>query len=291
MLAGKMTAFFITGSTAILSDAAESVIHLFATAFVGFSVWYAFQPADMEHPYGHGKIAYFATGIEGLLILVAAICIIYVAVEDLIRGPVLNHLDKGLWILFGLTVINLALGIFLIRTGKKYHNLILVSNGQHVLTDMWTSIGVIVGVFLVWFTDIVWLDPAMAILVAVNILWTSGKLLRRAAEGLMEKVSPEQTEMIISVLEKAKEDTSISWYHKVRHRRVHDHIWIDYHLLFPTDISITDAHHRSHQVEKKIRSLFPKDHVYVTAHLEPDEHSTAYHESYDEPTDPLVNED
>ena len=290
MLAGKMTAYFVTGSAAILSDAAESVIHLFATAFVGFSLWYAFQPADTEHPYGHGKIAYLASGVEGILIFVAAISIIYLAIEDLLRGPSLSRLDKGLWILIVLTLINLALGLYLIKTGKKYNNLILVSNGQHVLTDMWTSIGVVVGVFLVWLTDVLWLDPVVAILVALNILWTAGKLLKRAAEGLMEKVLPEQTALILSVLERAKDTSSISQFHQLRHRRIHDQIWVDYHLLFPPALSIVEAHRRSHEVEKTIQELFPKYCVFVTAHLEPDEHAGAHPEAYVEPTDPLQNE-
>lgn len=287
MLVGKLTAYFITGSAAIFSDAAESVIHLFATAFVGFSLWYAFQPADPGHPYGHGKIAYFASGLEGLLIGVASLVILYTATIDLIEGPELRQLNLGLLIVAGMVLLNLALGTYLIRTGRHYNNLVLVSNGKHVLTDMWTSLGVLVGVTLVWLTDLVWLDPVVAILMALNIMWTAYQLVRGAVEGLMEKADRRQTEVILSELERARAAALITNFHQVRHRRVHDMVWIEYHLWFPPELSITEAHRRSHEVEDAIVGLFPKDDVYVTAHLEPDHHDEAHGGVHAEPVDPL----
>ncbi len=287
MLAGKLTAYFLTGSAAIFSDAAESVVHLLATAFVGFSLWYAFQPADPGHPYGHGKIAYFSSGLEGLLIILAAVAIVYTAVGDLVLGPSLARLDVGLLILAGLTVINLALGLYLVRIGRRYNNLVLVSNGQHVLTDMWTSVGVLIGIGLVWLTDIIWLDPLVAILVAVNIMWTGLRLMRRSFSGLMERADDEYTSVILQTLEQAREDGVVSNFHQLRHRQIHDQIWIEYHLLFPENLSITEAHDRSHAVEERIVSAFPKDEVFVTAHLEPDHHEIAHPEGHAEPADPL----
>ena len=287
MLAGKLTAYFLTGSAAIFSDAAESVVHLVATAFVGFSLWYAFQPPDTGHPYGHGKIAYFSSGIEGLMIIAAAVAIVYTAVGDLVLGPSLARLETGLLILAGLTCINLALGLYLIRTGKRYNNLVLISNGQHVLTDMWTSVGVLVGIGLVRLTDFVWLDPAVAILVAINIIWTGFRLVRRSVYGLMERADDDYTRAILEVLESARTEGIISHYHQLRHRRVHDQLWIEYHLLFPEDLTITDAHERSHQVEDRISAVFPQDDVYVTAHLEPDHHEHAHPQGHAEPADPL----
>lgn len=287
MLAGKLTAYFLTGSAAIFSDAAESVVHLMATAFVGFSLWYAFQPADSGHPYGHGKIAYFSSGLEGLLIIVASVAIVYTAIHDLVIGPSLARLDTGLLILAGLTLVNLALGVYLVRTGRRFNNLVLVSNGQHVLTDMWTSVGVLVGIGLVLVTDVLWLDPAVAILVAFNIMWTGFRLVRRSVSGLMERADDDYTTAMLQVLEAARAEGVISHYHQLRHRRVHDQLWVEYHLLFPDDLSITEAHDRSHQVEDRIAAVFPKDEVYVTAHLEPDRHDHAHPEGHAEPADPL----
>jgi len=285
MLAGKMTAYLITGSAAILSDALESVVHLFATGFAGFSLWYAIRPADKEHPYGHGKIAYFSSGFEGALILFAAVTILYTAAVDLIAGPELENLSIGLMITAALTAINLGLGLSLVYVGKRHNSLVLASNGQHVLTDMWTSLGVLLGVGLVWFTDIVWLDPAVAILVALNILWTAFRLMRRSVEGLMEAVDADDTAAILRELERAVATDEISGFHQLRHRHVNDQRWVEYHLLFPADLHITDAHMRSHAVENRVIALFPQDEVHVTAHLEPREH--AHPEGYQESQDPL----
>lgn len=287
MLAGKVIAAYLTGSTAIFSDAVESVIHLFATAFAGFSLWYAATPPDTNHLYGHGKIAYFASGFEGGLILIAALSIMYSAVRDLLVGPELQQLGAGLILIAVLSGVNAALGGYLIRTGRRHNSLVLVSNGQHVMTDMWTSVGVVGGVALVWLTDIVWLDPVVAIVVAGNILWTAGRLIRRSARGLMERADTQATERLLRALHRAREEGVIENFHQVRHRRVNDQVWVEYHLLFPEDMSITEAHDRSHLVEEAVNRVFPKDDVHVTAHLEPLAHDTYHPEGHEEPADPL----
>ncbi|PSQ91118.1 MAG: cation transporter [Bacteroidetes bacterium QS_4_64_154] len=287
MLAGKVTATYLTGSTAILSDAAESVIHLFATGFAGFSLWYAATPPDPGHPYGHGKIAYFASAVEGTLILLAALGIAWTAVRDLTVGASLHRLDVGLYLIAGLTLVNLALGQYLIRTGRRTNSLVLVSNGRHVMTDMWTSLGVVVGVGLVWLTGLQWLDPAVGLLVAANILWTASGLLRRSVYGLLDEADPEATKALLDELATAVEEDLIAGFHQVRHRRSGDQVWIEYHLMFPGDMPIHEAHARSHQVEDRVDALFPDEDAYVTAHLEPRRHDEAHPDQHREPTDPL----
>ena len=287
MLAGKVTATYLTGSTAILSDAAESVIHLFATGFAGFSLWYAATPPDPGHPYGHGKIAYFASAVEGTLILLAALGIAWTAVRDLMVGASLQRLDVGLYLIAGLTLVNLALGQYLIRTGRRTNSLVLVSNGQHVMTDMWTSLGVVVGVGLVWLTGLQWLDPVVGLLVAANILWTASGLLRRSVYGLLDEADPEATKALLDELATAVEEDLIAGFHQVRHRRSGDQVWIEYHLMFPGDMPIHEAHARSHQVEDRVDALFPDEDAYVTAHLEPRRHDEAHPDQHREPTDPL----
>ena len=287
MLAGKVTATYLTGSTAILSDAAESVIHLFATGFASFSLWYAATPPDPEHPYGHGKIAYFASAVEGTLILLAALGVAWTAVRDLMVGASLQRLDVGLYLIAGLTLVNLALGQYLIRTGRRTNSLVLVSNGQHVMTDMWTSLGVVVGVGLVWLTGLQWLDPVVGLLVAGNILWTASGLLRRSVYGLLDEADPEATKALLDELGTAVEEDLIAGFHQVRHRRSGDQVWIEYHLMFPGDMPIHEAHARSHQVEDRVDALFPDEDAYVTAHLEPRRHDEAHPDQHREPTDPL----
>jgi len=287
MLLGKLAATVLTGSTAILSDAAESVIHLFATGFAAFSLWYAAAPPDPDHPYGHGKVSYFASAVEGTLILVAALVIGGMAAQDLVAGPDLRQLDLGLLLIGALTLVNLALGRYLIQTGRRTNSLVLVSNGQHVMTDMWTSLGVVVGVGLVWLTGIRWFDPVVGLLVAANILWTASSLLRRSVYGLMDEADPEATLALLDELTEAKADGTIAEYHQVRHRRSGDQVWIEYHLMFPGDMSIREAHARSHRVEDRVDALFPDEEVHVTAHLEPRRHDEAHPEGHREPADPL----
>ena len=289
MLVGKSLAAWVTGSAAIFSDALESVIHLVATGFSGFSLWYASTPPDQGHPYGHGKIAYFASAFEGLLIGAAAVVIGWVAIEDLIRGPSLQQLNAGLVILALLTLSNAALGFYLIRTGRTHNSLVLVSNGQHVLTDMWTSLGVLAGVGLVRLTGVLWLDPVAALLVAANILWTAGHLLRRSLGGLMDRADTNTTRRVLRVLNDAKSDDTIANYHQVRHRRTDDQLWIEYHLLFPGQMSVREAHTRSHRVETALHDAFASDQVRVTAHLEPRQHGQAHPPDHVEPHDPLYD--
>ncbi len=287
MLVGKGSAAYLTGSTAIFSDAAESVVHLFATGFAGFSLWYAATPPDTSHPYGHGKAAYFASGVEGGLILIAAIGILWTATIDLLYGTSVQRLGLGLYMIGGLTVVNGALGAYLVWIGKRTQSLILVSNGQHVLTDMWTSLGVLVGVGLVWLTGIQWLDPVVAILVAGNILWTARTLLRRSLFGLMDQADQKSSSQILDVLRTARSNELISDFHQVRHRRTGDQVWVEYHLMFPGGMTIDEAHARSHDVEEDIDALFPDDDVHVTAHLEPRHHDAAHPAHHYEPADPL----
>lgn len=289
MLAGKLTAYFITGSAAIFSDAAESVIHLLATAFVGFSLWYAVRPPDADHPYGHGKIAYFSAGIEGTLIMGAALTILVTAIHALIVGPELRQLGVGLLITGGLGGINLLLGIFLIRVGRRTNALVLVSNGMHVLSDMWTSLGVVVGVALVWLTDIQWLDPVVAILMGMNLGWMALRLMRQSYAGLMERADDEDTHAIVSVLEESIRSGRIAGFHQLRHRRVNDQVWVEYHLQFDGARSLADAHERSHAVEAAVTELFPGVTVVVTAHLEPEAHAESHPAGHAEPQDPLLH--
>ena len=285
MLAGKTWAYALTDSTAILSDALESVIHLAATGMAAFSLWYARQPADRKHPYGHGKIAYFSSGIEGALIAVAGLAIAWEAVHALIEGPELSNLEAGLAITAALGAINLALGLFLIRTGKRTNALVLVANGEHVLTDMWTSLGVLVGVALVLVTGLTWLDPLVALVVGLNILWTSFRLMREAGRGLMDSAEADATDRVLAVLREADE---IGGFHHVRHRRVNDRVFLEQHLLLDDDLPLHEAHRRASAVEARQRALFPESRVQITSHLEPLSHEHAEGVPHDAVTDGLA---
>lgn len=287
VLFSKAVAYALTGSAAILSDAGESVTHVLATGVAAFSLWYAATPADESHPYGHGKVAYLATGAQGTMILVAAASIFYAAVRALVEGPQLEALGVGLLLTAGVAGVNLVLGRYLIRTGRRTGSLVLLANGQDVMTDMWTSAGVLAGVGLVWLTGVAWLDPLVALVVALNILRTAYRLIRRAVEGLMEKAQPETTRRVIDALEETKRAGLVYDFHQVRHRRVESTLWIDCHLLFSGSMPLSEAHARTNEVESVLKAAFPGDEVHVTAHLEPYAHERAHPDGHHEPSDPL----
>ncbi|MDB5101475.1 MAG: cation diffusion facilitator family transporter, partial [Cyanobacteria bacterium RYN_339] len=193
MLVGKLGAWWLTGSSAILSDALEAVIHVAATVVAAWSLAFSRQPADPDHPYGHGKAAYFSAGFEGALIGGASIAILAVAGYALTHGPQLHELGAGVGIIAFLACVNAGLGAYLLHVGRTHNSLVLQANGKHVLADMWTSGGVVVGVLLVWATGKAWLDPIVAIGVGLNILWSAGELLRTSFHGLMDQADPDDT--------------------------------------------------------------------------------------------------
>ena len=288
MLLGKMAAYWLTGSYAILSDAAESVVHLLATGFAAFSLWYSTQLPDRLHPYGHGKIAYFSAGFEGALIGAAALSVFYLAGHSLVYGVVLGPLGAGLLITFVLAVINALLGSFLVFVGKRYHSIVLVANGKNVLSDMWTSFGVVLGVGLVWLTGWKWLDPLVALIMACNISITAYGLLKKASQGLLDRACPENTVLLQKCLDEQIQSGCIKSYHQLRHRQAENKLWIEFHALVDRSLSVEEAHRRITVAESAMRSLFPDFQVYITSHMEPGDHKGAHPLEYDEGVDALV---
>ena len=276
MLVGKLGAYYITGSSAILSDAAESVIHGIATGIAAFSMWYTQQPASKKHPYGFGKLAYFSAGFEGALILSAALVIYYESVRMLIQGPDLKQLDWGLLITGGLAAINLVLGLSLVYVGKTHNDIILVANGKHVLTDMWTSALVVIGVLIVWLTDILWLDPVTAIFAASNIVFSAVGLMRRAFMGLLDEADPEHSDAMLKVLGEAKKEGTIADFHQLRLRHSHQSVWVEVHMLMPGNVPVACAHEAVTIVEKRMEEVLPAFQVHVTTHIEPAAHDSAH---------------
>lgn len=287
MLVGKMTAYVLTGSQSILSDAAESVVHIFATGVAAFSLWYSQQEACQKHPYGHGKIVYFSAGFEGALILAAGLFIIISAGKALLEGARLSSLEWGLGITLALALVNLALGVFLIRVGRKRNTFVLVANGRHVLSDMWTSFAVVVGVALVAVTGISWLDPVVAILVACNIFYHGGELILRSYRGLLDQADPAESERLSRRLNQFVEQGVVNGFHQLRHRKTDDVVWAELHVLLPGDLPVREAHERVSAVEKGIVEEFPNYHVYVTTHMEPVRHESAHPGGHPGMRDPL----
>ncbi len=267
MLAGKMYAYLITNSAAILSDAAESVVHVLAVSFAAFSLWLSLRPPDESHPYGHDRISFFSAGFEGAMIIIAAFYIIYEAIMKWIGGLELRNLDTGTMYVAAAGIINAALGGYLVWQGKRNKALILVANGKHVLTDSWTSFGVVVGLLLTLWTGWVPFDPILAILVALNILWSGWSLIRQSVGGLMDERDLETHAIVMDVLEREAGKRGLR-YHEVRHRNNGSSLWIDFHLLFPNRTEIEDAHWKATEVEAALKAAFSIP-VTVITHLEP----------------------
>ena len=262
MFITKMTAYFITGSVAIFSDAAESVVHVAATGMALFSIILSSKPADETHLYGHGNVEYFSAGVEGFLIILAAGFIIYQSVIDLIVGPTLNSLSIGVIFITVAGVVNLGLGYYLVRTGKKTNSLTLVADGKHVLTDAITSIGVIVGITLVIITDFVLLDPILAIIVALNILFTGYKLIRESIGGLMLETNPVILKKISDKLISIKKEYWID-IHELRYWQSGERTFIDFHLILPYYFTIEQSHKEEKYIDEELEKDFPSSQMKI----------------------------
>ncbi|MBI3667473.1 MAG: cation transporter [Acidobacteria bacterium] len=241
MLVGKTTAYLLTGSAAILSDAAESVVHLVAVSFAAFSVRLSTRPANDRFLYGYERVSFFSAGFEGAMIILAAISIIVMAIQKWIAGLHLQNLGGGTLFTAAASVINLALGWYLVRTGRRTRSLILEANGKHVLTDSWTSFGVVGGLCLVLWTGWKPFDPLLAIAVALNILWSGGYLIWRSVGGLMDYSDPASGHALRESLDAVCSELGIQ-YHGLRFRNAGLRMRVEVHLLFPYQVTLGEAH-------------------------------------------------
>src|SRR5262245_24918704 len=241
LLAAKYAAYRLTGSTAILSDALESIVNVVAAVFALGGLVFAGRPADRNHPYGHGKIEFFSAAFEGGLIAFAAVLIIYEVAQSLIRGVEVRQLETGLGIVLAAGIVNLLLGTFLVRTGRRHRSLTLVADGQHVLSDFWTSIGIVGGLIVVRMTGLAWLDPVIAALVALNLMRTGVRLVRLAAGGLLDEEDTALLGRLLQVLQPHVGQGVIRIHHlrAIRAGRFHH---VDAHLVVPEFWSVDRAH-------------------------------------------------
>ncbi len=281
MLAGKSYAYWITGSAAIFSDAAESVVHVFAVGFAAFSLWLSQQPPDRSHPYGHEKISFFSAGMEGGLIVLAAGYIIYASVAKWIAGLALENLSTGTLYVAGAVAINGALGGYLVWKGKRTGSIILVANGKHVLTDVWTSAGVLAGLILTQITGWLPFDPIVAILAAVNILWAGARLIRQSVGGLMDEGDPEIESWIQRTLDEETRRRGVA-YHELRYRDSGISLWVEVHLLFRPGVLLEEAHAIASEIEAAVCRQLPAS-LRIVTHLEPLDSHDESHRRLDSP--------
>ncbi|MAG36579.1 MAG: cation-efflux pump [Dehalococcoidia bacterium] len=265
-IALKLAAFRLTGSVGLLSDAGESLVNLAAALMALFALWYAAHPADRDHTYGHSKIEYFASGIEGTLILVAGGGIIFAAGFRLFHPTPLAALGTGLAISLGAAAINLAVAQVLLRVAHRSRSIALEADAQHLMTDVWTTVGVVAGLGLVLVTGLTWLDPLLALVVGLHILRAGGLLLWRSFQGLMDTaLAPSDVAVIVQAIEDCLEPGMT--FHELRTRRSGARQFADVHVLVPGEHSVHDAHRRATTIEQAVRTALPATEMVV--HVEP----------------------
>ncbi len=267
LLGAKVTAAVVTKSSAVYSDAAESVVHLLAVGFAAWALRLAYKPADETHHFGHDKVAFLSAGFEGAMISAAAVLILYEAVRQFVFGVSISHIGFGAAVTGGAAVINLVLGLSLIRVGKKSGSPLLRANGMHVLTDVWSSGAVLVALALIYFTEWVWWDPTAAVLAALNILRVGFKLIRESLGGLLDESDPKVEREIHTLLDREVGQRGLS-YHNLRHRHSGRTHWVEFHLVFDDALTVGEAHEAATQIEASVAELLHPD-GRVISHLEP----------------------
>lgn len=269
----KTVAWRLTGSIGLLSDAIESIVNVVAAIVALWALTVAAAPPDEEHEHGHYKAEYFSSGFEGALIIFAAVAIIVSAVPRLLAPQPLEQLSVGLVVSAGASVVNLVVGQILIRTGRKYGSITLEADGHHLMTDVWTSVGVIVGVALAGFTGWIWLDPLLAIFVALQILRTGYKLVRRSGMGLLDTAVPKDVRATIeAVLDRYRAEGAL--WHALRTRQAGQRCFVSVHILVPGAWTVERGHDLLECLEADLHEAVPM--MTVLTHLEPIEDERAY---------------
>lgn len=264
----KGWAWWLTGSVGLLSDALESFVNLAGAMMALAMLTVAAMPEDENHAHGHGKAEYFSSAFEGFLILLAAVAIGYAAIERLLNPQPLEAVGIGLTVSVAASLINLATSQILMGVGRKYKSITLEADAHHLRTDVWTSAGVIAGVALVWLTGWLWLDPVIALLVAMNILLTGWRLLQRSAAGLMDVSLPlEELRAIDGILDRYRQQGLD--FHALRTRQAGTRAFVTLHVLVPGAWTVQQAHDWAERIEADIREAVL--HAHVTTHLEPQE--------------------
>lgn len=266
LLAIRWTAYLLTGSTAILSDAAESMIHVAAAAFAAFSLRLSTRPAHEQFLYGHDRISFFSAGFEAALIALAAAAIIWISVLKWMSGPHLEHLTAGVLMTLGCGLANAGLGFYLLRAGKRTQSLILESNGSHVLADSWSSFGVLIGLLLVALTGWAKFDLLAAAAVSLNILWSGWRLVYHSIGGLIDYAEPATGVALREKVNHLAAELDVE-YHGLSYRDTGRRLMVEIRLKFPYDVPLGEAHQVAARFEQSLPELMGRE-IELVMHLE-----------------------
>jgi cation diffusion facilitator family transporter len=264
----KFVAWFVTGSLLILSDALESIINVVAAAFAWYSIYLSNKPRDTEHPYGHGKIEFFSIGFEGAMILIAGFGILIQAVLFFFNPPELHALTTGVWLTLAGGVANFLLGFFLLKKGRQNNSLTLQGNGKHILSDSYSSIGVLVAVVLILFTGYTWIDPIASVIAAAIIIFTGFKLMRKSVSGLMDEVDMKIVDELVDILKEQRQPNWIDM-HNLRVQRYGSSYHVDCHVTMPYYYSLEEVHEEITKLDRILNSNFKKGSIEFFIHTDP----------------------
>lgn len=274
-IALKTAAYLFTGSVGLLSDALESLINLAGAVMALMMLRIAIRPADHDHNFGHTKAEYFSSGVEGILIVIAAILIIITAIQRLFDPRPLEQLGTGIIVSVVASLINLAVSLILAKAGKKYHSITLEADAKHLMTDVWTSAGVLLGVGAVALTGWQQLDPIVALFVAANIVWTGVGIMKKSIAGLMDKaLGIDDQRKIFSILQSFEPRGIQS--HAVLTRQAGARKFVSFHVLVPGSWTVHDGHVVLEEIENELRTALPN--LTVITHLEPIEYPGSYND-------------
>jgi cation diffusion facilitator family transporter len=237
----KLTAYYVTQSVAVLTDALESIVNVLAGLIGLYSLHIAAKPRDEDHPYGHGKAEFLSAAVEGSLVLMAGLIIIYEGVTDLIHPNQIRRLDKGIYIVAFTAIVNFIVGTYCVYKGKKNNSIQLVAGGRHLQTDTWSTTGIIVGLILIWYTKLAWLDGVVALLFAGLILYTGYHILRKSIAGIMDEADLQLLQDLISYLNAHRRENWVD-LHNLRVIKYGDGLHVDCHLTLPWYLNVLEAH-------------------------------------------------
>lgn len=271
----KTIAYWVTDSVGMLSDAMESTVNLAAALMALTMLTIAARPADDDHAFGHSKAEYFSSGVEGALILIAAVSIIWAALPRLMHPQAIEQVGLGLMISLVASAVNFGAAVVLLRAGKKHHSITLEADAHHLMTDVWTSAGVLIGIGAVYATGWLILDPLIAIAVAINIVWTGFQLLRRSVDGLMDMSLPtDELTIIHDIIGRYVKEQGIA-YNSLKTRQAGSHKFISVHILVPANWTVQRGHDLLDLLEADIEKTLYGSHVLT--HLEPIESPSTHH--------------
>ena len=264
LMLAKFLAYFITGSNAILTDAAESIVNVIASSFAFYSIYLSTQPKDENHPYGHGKVEFFSAFVEGVLILIAGVIIIFKSSYNLVYPTKVGELLVGTLIIGFTGLVNMIVGLYLLNVGKNEHSVTLQADGRHLLTDTYTSFAIVIGLILIQLTNIIWLDSVISIIVGFYIIYSGYRLTRKSVGGLMDESDLTLVEEVVDILQKNRHRPWID-VHNLRTQQYGPEFHIDCHVTLPYYFDLNKVHKEISQIDELINKNFRKAEFFIHA--------------------------